>query len=120
MILPSFTHAKSIVITRGFKSMKKNFLYVGVAVIALGAMSGCVSSADLDAAKATAEQALNEARAAKTAADAANAGSEEAKRIATNAQNTANRAAQAASEAQACCAANTDRIERMFQRSMSK
>jgi murein lipoprotein len=110
-----------IVITRGFKSMKKNFLYVGVAVIALGVASGCgTPRADLDGVRSTAEQALNEARAAKTTADAANASAEEAKRVATNAQNTANRAAQAASEAQACCAANTDRIERMFQRSMSK
>lgn len=100
--------------------MKKNLLYVGVALVALGVTSGCANTQGLDAVRATAEQALNEARAAKTAADAAQAGSEEAKRVATNAQNTANRAAQAASEAQACCAANTDRIERMFQRSMSK
>jgi murein lipoprotein len=101
--------------------MKKNFLYVGVAVIALGVASGCgTPRADLDGVRSTAEQALNEARAAKTAADNANASAEEARRVATNAQNTANRAAQAASEAQSCCAANTDRIERMFQRSMSK
>lgn len=102
--------------------MKKNFLYAGVAVVALGVMSGCsaISQQDLDAVRATAEQALNEARAAKTTADAANASAEEAKRVATNAQNTANRAAQAASEAQASAAANTDRIERMFERSMSK
>lgn len=101
--------------------MKKNFLYAGIAVVALGVMSGCsTTQTDLDAVRATAEQALNEARAAKTTADAANASAEEAKRVATNAQNTANRAAQAASEAQAASAANTDRIERMFQRSMSK
>ncbi len=101
--------------------MKKNFLYVGIVVVALGVMSGCATATtDLDAVRATAEQALNEARAAKTTADAAQAGAEEAKRVAANAQNTANRAAQAASEAQACCAANTDRIERMFKRSMSK
>ncbi len=117
----AFPHAKrTIVITRGFKSMKKNFLYVGVAVVALGVMSGCATQRDIDAVRTTAETALNEARAAATTAAAANAGAEEAKRVATNAQNTANRAAQAASEAQACCAANTDRIERMFQRSMSK
>jgi murein lipoprotein len=101
--------------------MKKNFLYVGAAVIAFGMMSGCATNnADLEGVRTTAEQALNEARAAKTTADAANAASEEARRVATNAQNTANRAAQAAGEAQACCAANTDRIERMFQRGMSK
>jgi murein lipoprotein len=116
-----FPHAKPIVITRGCKSMKKNFLYVGAAILALGVTSGCaVSKQDLDAVRATAEQALNEARAAKTTADAANASAEEAKRVATNAQNAANRAAQAASEAQACCNANTGRIERMFQRQMTK
>ncbi|HRP35835.1 MAG TPA: Lpp/OprI family alanine-zipper lipoprotein, partial [Gammaproteobacteria bacterium] len=107
------------VITRGFKSMKKNFLYAGVAVIALGVMGGCATT-ELDAVRATAEQALNEARAAKTTADAARAAADEAKSVAANAQSTASRAAQAASEAQACCAANTDRIERMFQRGMSK
>jgi len=112
---------KTTVIIRGLQSMKKNFLYAGVAVVALGVMSGCaVTQQDLDAVRATAEQALNEARAAKTTADTANASAEEAKRVATNAQNTANRAAQAASEAQAAAAANTDRIERMFERSMSK
>jgi hypothetical protein len=95
--------------------MKKNFLYVGVAVIALGVMSGCAST-ELEAVRTTAETALNEARAAATTANAANAGAEEAKRVAANAQNTANRAAQAASEAQACCTANTGRIERMIQR----
>jgi murein lipoprotein len=101
--------------------MKKNFLYVGAAVVALGMMTGCATNGtELEGTRTTAEQALNEARAAKTAADNANANAEEAKRIATNAQNTANRAAQAASEAQAASAANTDRIERMFQRTMSK
>jgi murein lipoprotein len=100
--------------------MKKNFLYAGIAVLTLGMASGCASPGGIDEVRATAEQALTEARAAKTTADAANASAEEARRVATNAQNTANRAAQAASEAQACCAANTDRIERMFQRSMSK
>jgi type II secretory pathway component PulM len=99
--------------------MNKNFLYAGVAVIALGVTSGCATGG-IDEVRGTAEQALNEARAAKTAADNANANAEEAKRIATNAQNTANRAAQAASEAQAAAAANTGRIERMFQRGMSK
>ena len=95
--------------------MKKNFLYAGVAVIAFGVMSGCASITpeELDAVRATADQALSEAR-------TATAGAEEAKRIAANAQNTANSAAQAASQAQACCAANTDRIERMFERTMSK
>lgn len=100
--------------------MKKNFLYAGVAVIALGVMSGCASTDQIESIRATAEQALNEARAAKTTADAARAAADEAKSVAANAQSTASRAAQAASEAQACCAANTDRIERMFQRGMSK
>lgn len=99
--------------------MKKNFLYAGVAVVALGVMSGCATT-DLDGVRATAEQALSEARAAATTANTANASAEEAKRVATAAQNTANRAAQAASEAQACCTANTGRIERMFERGMSK
>jgi hypothetical protein len=52
----AFPHAKrTIVITRGFKSMKKNFLYVGVAVVALGVMSGCATQRDLDAVRTTAE-----------------------------------------------------------------
>lgn len=98
----------------------RKVLMAGVATVALLAAAGCASTKDLDSVRATAVEALNEARAAKTTADGAAATANEAKSIATNAQNTANRAAQAASEAQACCAANTDRIERMFKKSMSK
>jgi murein lipoprotein len=107
---------KTKLITRGLQSMNKKFLYVGIAVVSLGVMSGCATQSAVDEVRATAETALNEARAAKTTADAARASADEAKSVATNAQNTANRAAQAASEAQACCTANTNRIERMFQR----
>ena len=98
----------------------RKVLMAGAATVALLAAGGCASTSDLEAVRATAVEALNEARAAKTAADGAAATANEAKSIAGNAQNTANRAAQAASEAQACCAANTDRIERMFKKSMSK
>jgi hypothetical protein len=104
------------------KKLQKT-LAVAAMMAALGISSGCSNSeirALAEEAKATADRAAADAGAAKSAADAAAASADEAKRLASNAQSTANRAAQAASEAQSCCAANTDRIERMFRSSMSK
>ncbi len=104
------------------KKLQKT-LAVAAMVAALGISSGCSNSeirALVEEAKATADRAAADAGAAKAAADAAAASADEAKRMSSNAQSTANRAAQAASEAQSCCAANTDRIERMFRSSMSK
>jgi len=90
-------------------------------------LSGCASTdsvkkaqATADEAKSLAQQAASDASAAKSASDTAASAAADAKRMAANAQNTANSAAQAAAAAQSCCDANSEKLERMFKKSMSK
>jgi hypothetical protein len=80
--------------------MIKNVLKVSAIVLVLGMASGCAS-----------QEAIDEA--ARAAADSA-------AQAAAGAQSTADRALATAGEAQTCCDANRDRLERMFQKSMSK
>lgn len=100
--------------------MMKNLLKVSALVLVLGAASGCVSQSSVDEALATANNAARDAAAAKSAAEAARAAADSAAQAAASAQSTADQALSAASEAQACCDANRDRMERMFQKSQSK
>ena len=100
--------------------MIKNFLKVSALVLVLGAASGCVSQESVDAAAAKADTAARDAAAAKSAAEAARAAADSAAQAAASAQSTADQALAAATEAQACCDANRDRMEKMFQKSMSK
>ena len=100
--------------------MVKNFLKVSAIVLVLGAASGCVSQDSVDEANAAAANAARDAAAAKSAAEAARAAADSAAQAAASAQSTADRALAAATEAQACCDANRDRMEKMFQKSMSK
>ncbi|MCH9006269.1 MAG: hypothetical protein IH838_13415, partial [Proteobacteria bacterium] len=51
---------------------------------------------------------------------AARASADRAAQAAAAAQSTADQALSAATEAQACCEANRESMERMFQKSMSK
>jgi len=57
---------------------------------------------------------------AQSAADAAGASAAEARQMASGAQSTANQALNAANQSQACCDATNEKIDRMFQKSMSK
>lgn len=100
--------------------MIKNAVKVGAAVLVLGMATGCANTEGMDAVRATADAAARDAAAAKSAADAARAAADSAARAAANAQSTADRALSAANSAQSCCDANRDRLERMFQKSMSK
>ena len=74
----------------------------------------------VDEAKATADKAAADAAAAVSAAEAARAAADRAAQAAAGAQSTADQALSAATEAQACCEANRESMERMFQKSMSK
>jgi hypothetical protein len=105
----------------------KNRLALTAALALMVGMTGCASTdavkkaqATADEAKSMASQAASDAAAAKTAATAAESTAADAKRMAANAQNTANSAAQAAAGAQSCCNANTEKLDRMFKKSMSK
>ena len=82
-----------------------------VAVLTLGA--GCASVQDLDALRADIEGL-------KSATASAAADAEAARTEAGQASRTANRSLSAAREAQTCCTANSERIERMFKESMTK
>ena len=99
--------------------MIKKVLKVGAIVLVLSVASGCATTG-LDEVRATADAAARDAAAAKAAAEAARAAADSAGQAAASAQSTADQALSAATEAQACCDANRDRLERMFQKSMSK
>ena len=105
----------------GLFVMNKNIFKIGAAVLVLGMASGCATNTEaLNEVRATAEQAARDAAAAKTAADAARAAADRASQQASSAQSTASQALTTANSSQSCCDANTERLERMFQRSMSK
>ncbi len=80
-------------------AMMKKFSKFAVLALVAGFSVGCVSSADL-------EKVRQEAAAASSTANQALA--------------TANEARQMAANASACCEANSDKINRMFQRAMRK
>ena len=90
--------------------MMNNILKVSVVTLILGMASGCETQGD---AMSIAQAAARDAADAKAAAASAQA-------AADSAQSTADRALSAATDAQACCDANRDRLERMFQRSQAK
>lgn len=78
----------------------------GAMLVALAGITGCATTADLnalqaqvDSVKATADQAAADAAAAKSAAAAAQS---------------------SADAAQACCNANGEKLDRMFEKSMTK
>ncbi|MEX2125528.1 MAG: Lpp/OprI family alanine-zipper lipoprotein [Woeseia sp.] len=101
--------------------MIKNVLKVSALVLVLGMAGGCAASQEeRDRVQATVDGAARDAAAAKSAAEAARAAADSAAQAARNAQSTADEALSAAEEAQSCCDANRDRLERMFQKSMSK
>ena len=88
------------------------------AVVALGA--GCASTDDLDAIRADLDSLRGEAAAARDSASGAMADAEAARNEAGEASRTANRALSAARDAQAGGAANSEKLERMFKKSMMK
>jgi len=99
--------------------MKKTALRASGLVILLAMAAGCATTG-LDDVKATADRAAADAAAAASAAEAARAAADRAGQAAAAAQSTADQALSAATESQACCDANREKMERMFQKSMSK
>ena len=93
----------------------RNTIRLGALALAVGFASGCanVTKEQIDAIQSTANNALSEARAAKSAADSAGRSAEAALTAAKAAQSTAD-------EAMSCCRANTDKIDRMFEKAMTK
>lgn len=92
-----------------------NVSRVGVLALAAALASGCatITQEQFDAVSATANNALNEARAAKTAADSASSMASEAMAAAQAAQSSAD-------AAQSCCNDVKDKLDRMFAEKMRK
>lgn len=102
----------------------KTIAKIIVAAAATVALAGCVSESKFNEHVASADAAIKaaaqEAAAAKAAADSAGAAAAAAASTANSAQSAANQAMQAAKAAQACCDANSEKIDRAFQKSMGK
>jgi methyl-accepting chemotaxis protein len=88
------------------------------AVVAVGA--GCATSSSMDEVRGMAQEAKNAAQAAQQSADEAQSTANSAQQTADAAKSAANTASQTAQGAQSCCNANTERLDRMFQRSQLK
>ena len=88
---------------------------IAALVCGLAFSAGCasVTMEDLDAVRSTAQ-------AAQTAADNAQRAANEARQLASGAQTTANQALSAAQDAQACCDATNQRLDRMFEANQQK
>ena len=97
--------------------MKKTALKVSALVLAAALATGCANTEEIEA---IANKAAADASAAAAAAESARAAADRAAQTASAAQSTADRALSAASESQACCEANRESMERMFQKSRSK
>ena len=102
----------------------KTIAKVLVAAAATVALAGCVSESKFNEHVASSDAAIKaaaqEAAAAKAAADSAGAAASAAANSANSAASAANQAMQAAKAAQACCDANSEKIDRAFQKSMGK
>ena len=98
--------------------LKKGAVLAAV-VLSVG-LAGCASQKSVDELSARVSALESSSSATNAAAAAASKAAGEAKAMAQSAQNNANQAMQAASAAQACCDANSDKIERMFERAQRK
>ena len=102
----------------------KTIAKILVAAAATVALAGCVSESKFNEHVASADAAIKaaaqEAAAAKAAADSAGAAAAAAANTANSASSAANQALQAAKAAQACCDANSEKIDRAFKKSMGK
>ena len=84
-----------------------------VAIATALMLGGCASTEEMNKLRA-------EVEALQSAVDGAQSSANNAQASADSAQQTANQALQAARDAQACCDANTERLNRAFERSMLK
>ncbi|MGH8454218.1 MAG: alanine-zipper protein [Nevskiales bacterium] len=100
---------------------------LGAAALVVGMTAGCATNGAVQEVRAMAEAAQSSAAAAqKSAADAqktanrAQQAAAEAQTGADRAQASADQAAVAAGDANKCCAANTERLDRVFEKSQRK
>jgi len=86
---------------------------LGAVAMIIGLGAGCAANSELD-------EIRSMAREAKGSADRAERTAKRAESRATEAQRQAELAMTAANAAQACCTANTEKLDRMFKKSMAK
>jgi len=100
--------------------MKKTVLKLSTLLAAAIIVAGCAEGGTNTRIEALANQAISDSAAATSAAEAARAAADRATQAAAAAQVTADEAMVVAIEAVACCEANRESMERMFQKTMSK
>ncbi|MDH3977416.1 MAG: Lpp/OprI family alanine-zipper lipoprotein [Gammaproteobacteria bacterium] len=100
--------------------MKKTMIKVSAVALAMLFAAGCASTGTVDDLNSRIEAMEASVANAASAADAASASASEARQMASGAQSTANQALNAANQGQACCDATNEKIDRMFQKGMSK
>ncbi|NND36303.1 MAG: hypothetical protein HKN81_04125 [Gammaproteobacteria bacterium] len=90
--------------------------------LAIMLTTGCAAElqSQVDALNARVDTLASDVARAQSAADAAGASSSEARQMSSGAQSTANQALNAANQAQACCDGTNEKMDRMFQKGMSK
>lgn len=93
--------------------MKIQFIKASLIAAALVLVSGCATTEQIEAIKATADRALSAANSAQSTADRALSAANSASSAARDAQAAAN-------AAQACCNDNSTKIDRMFEEAMQK
>ena len=93
--------------------MKTTIVKASIIALALGTLGGCASTEEIAQIRATAEKALSTANSATSRAD-------NALSVANSALDAANAAQSTAEAAAACCAENTSRLDRMFEKAMQK
>lgn len=96
------------------KKVTASIIGVPVLVVALGLMGGCATSTE------ELQRIEKMAQDAKQAADQANATANKAMDTANAAKQTADAAQQEAADAKKCCLENTEKMNRMFQKSNKK
>ncbi len=84
-----------------------------VLAVSVGLTAGCATTGDLERVEGIANNALSTAQAAQQTAGAAQAAADNAASVSTEAKADAD-------AAQLCCTETSDKIDRMFQRSMQK
>ncbi len=84
-----------------------------VLAASVGLTAGCATTGDLERVEGIANNAMTTAQAAQQSVSAAQAAADNAAAVAQEAKASAD-------AAQACCTETSDKIDRMFQRSMQK
>ncbi len=102
------------------KQVISRALTIGVMAAAVAAGAGCATSGSLEEVRAMAQEAKSAAESAQQSADQAQSTADSAQQTADEAMSTAESASETASESQSCCEANTERLDRMFNRAQRK